>query len=458
MRIRTAAVALLLMLAVTGTSFAWRNTMWIAPWDPASLTSVQANAGALSESNPVWYEWKSDATIVAGWNAENPTWRAAMTGTLLMPTVQNLVNDSFDATVVATMLSTAATRDAHADAIAQLVISKAYDGIDIDYERVPTAQRANFTAFITTLSQKLHAANKKLSVTVYAKASDKENWNGPGSQDWIALGALADSIKIMAYDYSWDGSAAGPITPLDWLDGVTTYAESTIAPSKIIVGLPFYGYDWVGTAAKTVTYASATKLAQTNGATITRDANGEATFSYGGTHTVYFQDLVAYARKIDLLRQKHARIGGFAAWVAGQEDPEIWRILHDVNYVSIAVPGVGGSPLPADFSIVGPSSLTIAQGSTTAAEFRLAAINGFAADARVTILSIGHFDGTLAASASTLSPTSSLTIRAGALATTRPGAYALIVRVTSGSISHDQTVTLMVTPAAARGRVRAVGK
>jgi spore germination protein YaaH len=458
MRIRTAAVALLLMISVTGTSFAWRNAMWIAPWDPASLASIQANIVALSESNPVWYEWKNDATIVAGWNAENPTWRAAMAGTLLMPTIQNLVNSSFDATVVATMLSSAATRDAHAEAIAQLVVSKAFDGIDIDYERVPTAQRANFTAFITTLSQKLHAANKKLSVTVYAKASDKENWNGPGSQDFVALGKLADSIKIMAYDYSYDGSTAGAITPLDWLDRITTYAESTIAADKIIVGLPFYGYDWTGTAGKTVTFASATKLAQTNNATIVRDANGEATFTYG-THTVYFQDLSSYARKLDLLRQKHPRIGGFSAWCAGQEDPEIWHLVRDMNYVSIAVPGgIGATPLARDFAIVGPSSLTIAQGAATAAEFRLAAINGFDSAAQVTILSVGNFDGTLSTSTSTLSPASSLTLRAGALATTRPGTYALIVRVTSGTISHDQTVTITVTPAAARGRSRAVGK
>jgi spore germination protein len=458
MRIRTAAVALLLMLSVTGTSFAWRNAMWIAPWDPASLASIQVNGAALSESNPVWYEWKNDATIVAGWNAENPTLRAAMTGSLLMPTVQNLVNDSFNGTVAATMLSTAATRDAHAEAIAQLVVAKAFDGIDIDYESVPTAQRANFTAFITTLSQKLHAANKKLSVTVYAKTSDKENWTGPGCQDWVALGPLADSIKLMAYDYSWSGSTAGAITPLDWLDRVTAYAESVITPEKIIVGLPFYGFDWVGTAGKTVTYASATKLAQTNGATIVHDANGEATFTYAGGHTVYFQDAAAYSKKIDVLRQKHPHIGGFSAWCAGQEDPEIWHILRDLNYVSIAVPGLGATPLPRDFAIVGPSSLTLAQGAATTAEFRLAAINGFDSDAQVTILSLGRFDGSLSSSTSTLTPTSALTLRLGASTTTRPGAYAIVVRVTSGSISHDQTVTLTVTPAPARGRVRAVGK
>jgi len=262
----------------------------------------------------------------------------------------------------------------------------------------------------------------------------------------------------MAYDYSWSGSTAGAITPLDWLDRVTAYAESVITPEKIIVGLPFYGFDWVGTAGKTVTYASATKLAQTNGATIVHDANGEATFTYAGGHTVYFQDAAAYSKKIDVLRQKHPHIGGFSAWCAGQEDPEIWHILRDLNYVSIAVPGLGATPLPRDFAIVGPSSLTLAQGAAATAEFRLAAINGFDSQATVTILSLGRFDGSLTASASTLSPTSALTLRAGATASTRPGTYAVIVRVTSGTLSHDQTVTLTITPATPKGRTRAVGK
>ena len=152
------------------------------------------------------------------------------------------------------MLASAASREAHANAVAQLAILNAFDGIDVDYERVPTASRANFTAFIATLAQKLHAANKKLSVTVYAKTSDSANWNGPGAEEWPALGSLADSVKIMAYDYSYSSSPAGPIAPLDWLDRVATYAQSAIPAEKIMIGLPFYGYDWVGSSGSGVTY------------------------------------------------------------------------------------------------------------------------------------------------------------------------------------------------------------
>src|SRR4051812_4695576 len=249
-------------------ALAYRVSAWIPPWDGNALTSVQQNGNAIGESNPVWYSWNANATIVANWGSDNTAWRAAMTGTLLVPTIQNVVNKSFDGGAAATMLSSAASREAHASAIAQLAVSNAFDGIDIDYERVPTASRANFTAFIGTLAQKLHAANKKLSVTVYAKTSDSANWNGPGAEDWPALGGLADSVKIMAYDYSYSGSAPGPITPLDWLDKVATYAQSTIPNDKIMVGLPFYGYIFSGSSARGVTFSEAMQGAQNQGATV----------------------------------------------------------------------------------------------------------------------------------------------------------------------------------------------
>ncbi|MEK6371889.1 MAG: glycosyl hydrolase family 18 protein [Acidobacteriota bacterium] len=210
------------------------------------------------------------------------------------------VNKSFDGGAAATMLATPASRESHAIAIAQLVTLNAFDGIDIDYERVPTASRANFTAFIATLAQKLHAANKKLSVTVYAKTSDSANWNGPGAEDYPALGGLADSIKIMAYDYSYSTSAPGPIAPLDWLDRVASYAESTIPRHKILIGLPLYGYDWTGTTGRGV------------------------------------QDATSYARKVEMLKQKHPAIGGFAHWALGQEDPAVWSVIK-----------TGGVPTPA---------------------------------------------------------------------------------------------------------------
>jgi spore germination protein YaaH len=245
-----------------------------------------------------------------------------------VPTIQNVINKAFDGNAAAAMLATSASREAHAEAIAQLVVMNAFDGIDVDYERVPTASRASFTAFVATLAQKLHAANKTLSVTVYAKTSDAANWNGPGAEDWAALGGVADSVKIMAYDYSYSGSAPGPISPIDWLDKVASYAQSVIPNDKIMIALPLYGYVWSGTTARGVTYAEAVQGALNQGATITHDLNGEATYTFGSGSVVYFQDATSYARKVEMLAQKHPQIGGFAHWALGQEDPAIWNVIR----------------------------------------------------------------------------------------------------------------------------------
>src|SRR6185436_15720706 len=103
---------------------------------------------------------------------------AGMTGTQLLPTFQNTVNGSFNQSVALTVLNDAARRETHAEEIRTLVVNQAYDGADIDYERLPASVRANFTTFVQLLASKLHASGKKLSVTVYSKTSDSDSWDG----------------------------------------------------------------------------------------------------------------------------------------------------------------------------------------------------------------------------------------------------------------------------------------
>jgi len=438
MRLRSAVVVLLFVLSAAP-AFAYRTAAWIPPWDSAALTSIQLHAGDLDESNPVWYSLSASGAIVTNWNAENPTWLAAMTGTRVLPTIQNVVNGSFDGTVAATLLSTAASREAHAQAIADLVLAKVYDGIDVDYERVPTTSRASFTAFIQLLGQKLHASGKQLSVTVYAKTSDAQNWNGPGAEDWVALGAAADWIKIMAYDYHWSTSAPGAITPLAWLDQVAAYAESAIPASKIIVGLPWYGYDWAGSSGSGIVYAGAMSTAAANGATISRDENSEATYTYAD-HVVYFQDAAAYAAKTDLIKQKHPNVAGFAHWRSGSEDPGFWTVIESLRGTTAPPPATN-----PDFSVSGPASMSVRTGKSASATYTIARSGGLTGAVSVTAEKLAAFDATLSLSAATLSgSTASTDLRVAAGRNAVPGTYAVRVRFASGSLVKDVLVNVTV--------------
>jgi spore germination protein YaaH len=368
-------VAALLGLAAPG--FAYRITVWVPAWDANALPIMQTQAGKVDESNPGWYTLASDGSITANWGADDPSLRAAMSGTALVPTIKNYVNDQFDGALVGRVVATTASREQHAEALTRLVVEKAYDGIDIDYEVVPTTSRANFTAFVQLLGTKLHGAGKKLSLTLAAKTSVTQDWDGPGGNDWPALGAAADWIKIMAYDKHYSGSAAGAVTPLDWLQSVVAYATSAVAPNKVIVGLPWYGYDWLGTRATGVTYAQAVSLAQSNGAVISHDVNGEATFTYG-SHIVFFQDASSYARKVDAIIAQQPAIGGFAHWRVGAEDPGMWDVVARVRTT-----GVGTINAPAAVTATATSASTVrvmwnAVTGATSYEIRRSAGGGFA--------------------------------------------------------------------------------
>ena len=354
--------------------------------------------------------------------------RAALSGTQLLPTIKNYVDGSFNGQMIATIIASPDLREKHAESIAQLVAQNAFDGIDIDYERVPSTSRAHFSTFIELLASKLHASGKALSVTVQAKTSDG------GAQDWAAIGAAADSVKIMAYDYHWSTSAAGPIAPLDWLDSVVAYARRTIPAEKVIVGLPWYGYDWLAQRGDSVTFAEAMSRAQSAGASVGRDANGEATFTYG-SRTVYFQDAASYRRKVEAILAKHPDIGGFAHWRVGAEDPATWDVVAELHTS-------GASPIgpPAkDFAIDGPGEISVSAGTKATAQFGYIAINGFNAPVTLTARTLESFTAPLTVDGT------SLTVAIPA--NTAPGLYRVLVTLSGGAVSHDHLLLVRVSAA-----------
>jgi len=332
MRFRAGWLSVTLLL-VAIPSWAYRMSAWIPSWDGQAVTSMQLNAGKLDESNPEWYSLTADGGVRKLENSEAPDLLAALSGTEVIPMIQNFIDGAHDGRLVETVIASPELRARHAEALTQLVVQNAFRGIDIDYESLTAGSRSNFTTFVELLAQKLHAANKVLSVTVHAKWNDEADWDGPAGQDWRRIGAAADTVKIMAYDEHYNGGQAGPVASIAFLESVVAYAAATIPLEKIIIGLPWYGYDWQGTTATDLTYTEAMDLAQRVGAQIAHDANGEATFSYSG-RIVYFQDASSYAKKLDAILKKYPNIGGFAHWRVGGEDPAMWTDVARLHNTS----------------------------------------------------------------------------------------------------------------------------
>jgi spore germination protein len=317
-------------------------------------TSVLSNRHTFSEVSPWMYGLNRSGQIVPQYgpaqaatvDAQLARLRAARVP--LVPTLANVVQgDWVYQPVVTNILHVPRVRAQHVAAIVALVQRQHYAGIDIDYEDLHASDRTAFTAFITQLAGALHAKGKVLSVDLFAKPDNRGYDQRNLAQDYQAIGRVADQVRLMGYDYHWSSSAPGPIAPIGWIRTVLSYAKTQIPASKIILGVPLYGYDWVDGHGTPVSWLQAFQLSRQYGVQLHFDAASQSPwFDYidpaGRQHVVWFENGPSTQVKFEAAQS--AGIGGVFVWMYGLEDTSIWTALrqslpHRLSAASLWRPG-----------------------------------------------------------------------------------------------------------------------
>jgi len=240
--------------------------------------------------------------------------------------ISNLVRGAFDPTVAHAILT---DRGARARAVAEAVATAAaygYDGVNVDLERVPPADRGALTAFVRELAAALRPRGVALTVAVPGKTGDDLSDPSSGAFDLAALARAADSLVVMAYDEHWDGGPPGPVASLPWVEAVVRYAISRVQPSKILLGVAFYGYDWPARGpGEGISMREAVRRSGQARVAILWDQRASVPFYRVGDRTVYFENAQSLARKLSL--RSRYRLAGVAAWRLGHELPDVWDTI-----------------------------------------------------------------------------------------------------------------------------------
>lgn len=153
----------------------------------------------------------------------------------------------------ATFLTNASSKQTFINNIISLIQQRGANGCNIDFEGVPASQSANLTAFMIDLCNQMHAAIPGSEVSVALPAVD---WSAVW--DVNAMANHVDLFIIMGYDYYWGGSTtAGPTDPLYNFDpsynytltkSITYYLNKGVPRNKLLLGLPYYGREYVTTS------------------------------------------------------------------------------------------------------------------------------------------------------------------------------------------------------------------
>lgn len=210
-----------------------------------------------------------------------------------------------------------------------------YDGVTIDFEGLRSEQKADFTAFLTELADAVHGMDKTLYVCVSPMLLSGSYYDG---YDYGAIGALADKVILMAYDYEARDMSAfvgteyyktAATVPLDQVYlGLSALKSQGVAADKIVLGLSCKNVAWkIDREGKMVSGAPVTvsnetlhqRLAQSDTVKGWSDTYQQSYAVYstedGSRYFVWYQDGESITRELETA--KLLGISGVSLWRLG---------------------------------------------------------------------------------------------------------------------------------------------
>lgn len=314
---------------------------------------VQSNGylarGPVSTPTVGWSGWTSSA-MTEVINA------AHARGVRVVPTITMMAWNG-DYTEMSTLLNSPTYRARIVADVVKVVGDRRVDGVNIDFEPVPSSLRSQFTSFVREMKAGLVKARVGSFVTVDTMAGAAAWSTGYDVQGLTAAGA-ADALMVMAYDFSYAGSArAGGVAPMD---SSTIYDAgdamrdhvARVPASKLIWGVPYYGRAWNTTTAavnspvRSPVSSTAFSYYGSDGGTPYGgkvlaaqhgrkwDSVGQVPWfvwhaADGGYRQGYYDDPVSLRAKYQMVRANGA--AGIGIWSLGMDTGvgELWTLIED---------------------------------------------------------------------------------------------------------------------------------
>ncbi|MCF8369190.1 MAG: hypothetical protein K9G76_09120 [Bacteroidales bacterium] len=241
--------------------------------------------------------------------------------------------------------------------IIDLIGSRGAHGVNMDIEALPSAYKEEFMAFMQELRIRI---NNELPGTEISIASPAVNWSNKFNIP--ELNEILDFFMVMSYDYYWGGSSqAGPSSPVypmiefynySFSRTISYYQSQGVPADKLIMGVPYYAYQWPtqGQYAPSATTASGSAYTYSNIKNNTsgnyspenkhREPNSRVpyySFQTGGWNQCFLDDVYSLGEKYDIVNRR--KLSGIGIWALGYDDgyTELWDLIADKFTTSASI-------------------------------------------------------------------------------------------------------------------------
>ena len=214
---------------------------------------------------------------------------------------------------------------------------KGFGGIDLDFEYILPQDRVAYADFVANVRDQAAPRGYHVSVALAPKTSADQRGLLYEGKDYKLLGAAADSVLLMTYEWGYTYGPPMAVAPINKVREVVEYAVTEIPTEKIDLGIPNYGYDWTlpfvqGTSqARAIGNVEAVQIAIENDARIAFDQTAMSPYFHyeknGVQHEVWFEDVRSMKEKFHLIPEYNLR--GMGYWQIMRLFRANWLLLAD---------------------------------------------------------------------------------------------------------------------------------
>jgi spore germination protein YaaH len=264
-----------------------------------------------------------------------------------------LTYSSFDNEHIESIATNEEVRNSAVTNMVNFAKSQGAQGANIDFEYVgdPDAHvREGFSNFVEQAVERFHAEipSSQVTVSMYAISAKMERL-----YQVDRLADASDGLFIMAYDFYTAGSSnAGPVAPLTgapdtyWYDitsSLNDFATAGVPATKMILGVPYYGYDWptadhspqstvLPGPRNTANYSGVQRVLAAGEGERRWDNVAQVPYLVyqedGVNRIAYYDDVESLGKKYDLVNERNLK--GAGIWALGQDGDhkELWDLLR----------------------------------------------------------------------------------------------------------------------------------
>lgn len=308
----------------------------------STLSSAIANATGLNVISPTWFQLCDNEGGIVSFAGQDYVNIAHNNGLMVWAALDNFNNSFYYSGEgnTATVLRSAASRANLISNLINEVNTYGIDGINVDLEFTGSSLEdiiadggEDYIEFIRELSIACRANGTVLSVDIPVPMNNSFFHRKE-------LGVVCDYVVIMAYDEHYDGSEAGSVASISYVESGIKNTLDYVPASKLVNGIPFYTRIWFTASDGTVSSQAggmewANNYIDTNGIEMNWDQEtcqyyGSLSRSDGVLVEIWLEDAESIAAKLSVMDVNGC--AGVAEWQLGYETSDIWTVIE--NYVN----------------------------------------------------------------------------------------------------------------------------